>query len=68
MTEPILAKENKQLIGQLEEEISKLVEKFETDTGLCVTNLDVDTVHYSHGIRFNRVRVDSLTLSCVISL
>lgn len=37
---PILAKENHQLIDQLEQDILKLLKKFRQETGLLVTNIN----------------------------
>ena len=63
MSQPILAKENKQLLLQLEKEITNLLYRFESDTGLCVRNIDVKVIEYSSGVRFNEVRIDNLSIS-----
>ncbi len=42
MSKPILAKENHQLIDQLEEDILNLLTKFRQDTGLLVTYIDIE--------------------------
>ena len=40
MSKPILAKENCQLLDQLEDDILKLLRKFRQETGLLVTNIN----------------------------
>ncbi len=61
MSKPILAKENHQLIDQLEEDILKLLKKFNQDTGLLVTTINtIIAEHYTGsdelvGVRIRRI-------------
>lgn len=41
MSKPILAKENHQLIDQLEQDLRSLLGQFRLDTGLLVTQIDI---------------------------
>ena len=58
-----IRKENKRLIQQLEHDISLLLAKFESNTGLCVTNLMVNNITYTNGTCARRVEVESLSIS-----
>lgn len=64
MSQPILAKENKQLILQLEKDMTLLATRFESDTGLCITSLKVETYCTDiEGKSIAEIRILELTLS-----